>query len=158
VKIVGLSRISLLLLLGLMAIPSGVAAQDDHNSQSSDALKAEMLKADEAFNQAVLSKDIPALNALLADKLSWIARGDRLDKAQVIADFKSENLHFNSLSHDELVVQMFGTTAVVTGHSTSVLEYKGKSFTSPRLFTSVYMKLDGRWQLVAHQVSELAAK
>jgi Domain of unknown function (DUF4440) len=158
VKLLGLSRISLLLLLSVVAVPNSARAQDERNSPSSEALKAEMLKADEAFNQAVLSKDIPALNALLADKLSWIARGDRLDKAQVLADFKSENLHFTSLSHDELVVQMFGTTGVVTGHSTSILEYKGKSFTSPRLFTSVYMKLDGRWQLVAHQVSELATK
>jgi ketosteroid isomerase-like protein len=157
-KMIGLSRISLFLLLGLLAVPNIVKAQDDHDSQSPESLKAEMLKADEAFNQAVLAKDITALQGLLADRLSWIARGDRLDKAQVLADIKSENLHFKSLTHDDLIVQMFGNTAVVTGHSTSVLEYKGKLFTTPRLFTTVYMKLDGRWQLVAHQVSELATK
>ena len=45
---------------------------------------------------------------------------------------------------------------VVTGHSTSVLEYKGKLFDAPRLFTDVYVKMDGRWQLVVHHVSDLA--
>lgn len=46
-------------------------------------------------------------------------------------------------SVDSIQVKIFDNTAVVTGYSTSVLEYKGKLFTAPRLFTSVCMNLNG---------------
>jgi hypothetical protein len=120
--------------------------------------KEEMLKTDEQFNHAVLTKDGATLEQILSDKLSWVARGDRLDKKQVITDIETQNLHFKSLTHDALDVKMFGNLAVVTGHSSSVLEYKGQLFTTPRLFTTVYMKLDGRWQMIAHQVSNVGEK
>ncbi|MGB2664131.1 MAG: nuclear transport factor 2 family protein [Candidatus Acidiferrum sp.] len=128
------------------------------SADSDERARAETRKVDEAFNHAVMDKDDGALEQILADKLSWVARGDRLTKAQVIADIKSGNLHFKSLTHEDLLINVFGNTTVVTGHSTSVLEYKGKLFTTPRLFTTVYMKLDGRWQMVAHQVSNVDEK
>jgi hypothetical protein len=124
-------------------------------NESEEAGKAAAIKVDEEFNEAVKTKDRATLKRVLADDLSWVARGDRLNKAQVIADVLSENLHFKALTHDSVVVKMFGNTAVMTGHSTSILEYKGKLFSAPRLFTSVYMKLNGQWQMVAHQVSDL---
>lgn len=120
--------------------------------------KRETIKIDDEFNKAITEKDGPALERILADDLSWVARGDRLNKAQVIADVKSENLHFKSLTHENLQIKIFGNTAVVTGHSTSVLEYKGKLWSTPRLFTTVYMKLGDRWQMVAHQVSNEVEK
>jgi SnoaL-like domain len=45
---------------------------------------------------------------------------------------------------------------VMSGHSTSDLIYKGKEQNNPRLFTNVYVKTGGRWQMVSHQVSDLA--
>jgi hypothetical protein len=127
-------------------------------AQSDEAAKAEVLEVSRQFNEAARAKDQAALDRILADRLSWVARGDRLNKAQVIADYLSENLHFKYFAHDNVAVNIFGNTAVVTGHSTSILEYKGKLFDAPRLFTEVYIKMDGRWQLAAHHVSELSAK
>jgi hypothetical protein len=124
--------------------------------KSDEAAKAEVLKTSEQFDEARAAKDRAALDRILADRLSWIARGDRLNNAQVIADFLSDNLHFKHFAHDSIAVNVFGNTAVITGHSTSILEYKGKLFDAPRLFSDVYVKMDGRWRMVAHHVSELA--
>jgi hypothetical protein len=147
----------LFVVLPLLAIALAGFARSEKipGDDSDDASKAEAIKVDEEFNQAVRTKDRATLERVLADDLSWVARGDRLNKAQVIADIVSENLHFKALSHDSVVIKLFGNTAVMTGHSTSILEYKGKLFSAPRLFTSVYMKLNGQWQMVAHQVSDL---
>jgi hypothetical protein len=134
----------------LRAMPPG--------EKSDETAKVAALKVDEEFNKAVRTKDRAALERVLADDLSWVARGDRLNKSQVIADVLSENLHFKALTHDNIQVKLFDNTAVVTGHSTSILEYKGKLFTAPRLFTSVYMNLNGQWQMVAHQVTDLDEK
>ena len=142
-------------LLMLAAFVGFATGQEATGKDSGEAARAEVLKLDDQFNEAVMAKDQDALERILADGLSWIARGDRLNKDQMIADVLSENLHFKSLIHDSVLVQIFGNTAVVTGHSTSILEYKGKPFNSPRLFTTVYVKMDGRWRMVAHHVSEL---
>lgn len=140
-------------LLAFVILP----AQGQQNPlPANEATKREVLKVDDEFNRAVQAKDTQALERILADDLSWIARGDRLDKRQVIADVASENLRFKSLTHDSIIVKIIGSTAIVTGHSSSILDYKGKLFDAPRLFTNIYMKIDGRWQLVAHHVSELA--
>jgi hypothetical protein len=131
-------------------------AQSVTSNESDEAVKKEVLKTSEQLNEARKNKDRAALDRILADRLSWIARGDRLNKSQVIADFLADNLRFKYFAHDGVEVNIFGNTALVTGHSTSVLEYKGKVFDAPRLFSEVYVKMDGRWQMVSHHVSELA--
>lgn len=133
----------------------GLAAAQSKPKASDEVVKAEVLKASDQFDEARKAKDRAGLERVLADQLTWIARGDRLDKSQVITDFLSDGLHFISFAHDSVTVKVFGNTAVVSGHSTSVLDYKGKRFDAPRLFSDVYMKIDGRWQMVAHHVSEL---
>lgn len=145
-----------LVLTWLLILIAGLARAQKAAVRFTEGITQEVLKVDDEFNEAVQAKDQEALNRILADDLSWIARGDRLNKSQVIADVLSENLHFKSLTHDGIVVKLFANTAIVTGHSSSILEYKGKLFDAPRLFTNVYMKIDGRWQMVAHHVSELA--
>lgn len=142
----------------IATLGAGHISAQSGKMDADEIAKRETIKVDDAFNKAITEKDGPALERILADDLSWVARGDRLNKAQVIADVKSENLHFKSLTHEGLQIKIFGNTAVVTGHSTSVLEYKGKLWSTPRLFTTVYMKLGDRWQMVAHQVSNEVEK
>jgi hypothetical protein len=140
----------------LIALSGFARAQQTTRREPDEAAKAEVLKVSEQFDEARGAKDRATLDRILADGLSWTARGDRLNKTQVIADILSSNLHFKSFAHDSVSANSFGNTVVVTGHSTSVLEYKGKLFDAPRLFTDVYVKMDGRWQLVVHHVSDLA--
>ncbi len=140
----------------LVALTGFGRAQSVASNESEEAAKKEVLKMGDQLNEARKTKDRAALDRILADRLSWIARGDRLNKSQVIADFLADNLRFKYFAHDNVKVDIFGNTAVVTGHSTSVLEYKGKLFDAPRLFSEVYVKMDGRWQMVIHHVSDLA--
>jgi hypothetical protein len=139
----------------LLVALSGLARAQSPK-ESDEAAKQAVLKTSEQLNEARKTKDRAALDRILNDRLSWIARGDRLNKSQVIADFLADNLRFKYFAHDNVKVDIFGNTAVVTGHSTSVLEYKGKLFDAPRLFSEVYVKMDGRWQMVIHHVSDLA--
>src|SRR5580704_4686615 len=101
----------LLILVTFVGFANG---QEATGKGSGKAVRAEVLKIDDQFNQAVMAKDRDALERILADGLSWIARGDRLNKDQMIADVLSENLHFSSLTHDSILVNTFGNTAVVT--------------------------------------------
>ena len=142
-------------LLILAAFAGFANGQEATGKESGGAVRTEVLRVDDQFNEAVMAKDQDALERILADGLSWIVSGDRLNKDQMIADVLSESLHFRSLTHDSILVNVFGNTAVLTGHSTSILEYRGKLLNPPRSFTTVYVKMDGRWRLVAHHASEL---
>lgn len=149
-------RRMILLPLFILALAGLVQAQETTGPEA-EKDKAQVLKIEDSFSKAIMSHDWDVLPEVFADGMSWVARGDRLDKSQVISDYKSGNLHFRQLTHDNVQVRIFAdNTAVVTGHSTSILDYKGKLWSQPRLFTSVYVKLGGQWRLVAHQVSEVA--
>jgi hypothetical protein len=121
---------------------------------SDDAAQAEqeILKLEGEEKQAIMGKDTVTLNRLYAEGLAWLGRGELLTKAQVISDFGSGTLRNNSFVHDQLHVKVYGDTAVLTGHSTSELVFHGKVLGGPKRFTDVWVKIDGRWQLVAHSV------
>lgn len=50
---------------------------------------------------------------------------------------------------------VYGNTVVVTGDSTSELVFGGKLLKTPRKFSDAFVKLDKRWQLVAHAVTDI---
>lgn len=149
-----MQSIAALVLLMILAV-GFLPRQPSGQKGSDEAIKAEVTKVDDQLNQAIMSKDRATLDRLFSDKLSWIARGERLNKEQAIEDAVSGNLTFKSFAHDSIIMNVFGDTVVMSGHSTSDLIYKGREQNNPRLFTNVYVKAGGRWQMVSHQVSDL---
>jgi ketosteroid isomerase-like protein len=114
-------------------------------------LKDEVLKVDEERNQALQKGDVGALDRIYADDLVFTnARGESLTKAQHLADIKARTLSFRSFAHSDVQVRIHENTGVLTGISTSAVDYKGTVSSSPRRFLNVYVKQDGRWLCVAH--------
>jgi ketosteroid isomerase-like protein len=114
-------------------------------------LKEEVLKAEEVRNQALPHGDVAALDQVYADDLIYTnATGALLTKAQHLSDLQGRTLNFRSFKHDDVQVTVHGNTGIVTGISTSAVEYKGTVSSSPRRFVNVYAKQDGRWLCVAH--------
>jgi len=153
-----MSRVQRITMMALFTIAAVgfIPRQTSLAKESGESIKAEVLKVDDELNQAIMMKNRATLERLFSDRLSWIARGERLNKEQAIEDAVSGNLTFKSFAHDSIIVNVFGDTVVISGHSTSDLIYKGKEQNNPRLFTNVYVKTGGRWEMVSHQVSDLA--
>ena len=76
-------------------------------------------------------------------------------KPQVISDFKSGELKFQSIITDEVQVRSYGNTAVETGHSTMNGQDRGKAVPRDNRFTRVWVKQQGHWQLVLNHYSPL---
>jgi hypothetical protein len=74
-------------------------------------------------------------------------------KPQVISDFTSGDLKFQSITTDEVQVRVYENTAVETGLSTMVGQDKGKAVPRDTRFTRVWVKQQGRWRLVANHYS-----
>jgi ketosteroid isomerase-like protein len=80
------------------------------------------------------------------------------DKAQTIADIKSGDLKFQSSKLDNMKVQAYGDTAIATYGSTDKGSYKGKDISGLFRWTDVFVKRNGRWQIVAGHGTPVSQK
>ena len=104
--------------------------------------------------QAQINADARALDRIYADDFIGVGpSGTVRTKTQVISDFTSGDLKFQSITTDEVQVRVYENTAVETGLSTMVGQDKGKAVPRDTRFTRVWVKQQGRWQLVANHYS-----
>ena len=79
--------------------------------------------------QAQVGADAAALDRLYADDFIGIGpSGTMRTKAQVIADFTSGDLKFQSITTDDVQVRVYGNTAVEIGCSTMIGQDREKLF------------------------------
>jgi ketosteroid isomerase-like protein len=106
--------------------------------------------------QAQIGADAAALNRIYAGDFIGIGpSGTVRTKAQVIADFTSGDLKFQSITTDDVRVRVYGNTAVETGRSTMIGQDRGKAVPRDNRFTRVWIKQVGRWRLVSNHYSSL---
>ena len=104
--------------------------------------------------QAQIHADAVALDRIYADDFIGVGpSGTVRTKSQVISDFTSGDLKFQSITTDEVQVRIYGDTAVETGLSTMVGQDKRKAVPRDTRFTRVWVKQQGRWRLVANHYS-----
>ena len=106
--------------------------------------------------QAQIGANAMALNGIYADDFIGIGpSGTVRTKPQVISDFTSGDLKFQSITTYDVRVRVYGNTAVETGRSTMIGQDKGKAVPRDNRFTRVWIKRVGRWRLVANHYSPL---
>jgi Domain of unknown function (DUF4440) len=149
---IGPGRLPIAFLLAVLL--SGIAGANQNN-QTDAAVQREILQIEDRMKQAIMASDLDVLDRIYAENMMWTARGELLTKAQVFADFRSGRLRNNSLEHSNVRVRVYGNTIVLTGKSASQLVFEGKVLNTPRTFSDAFVKLDGRWQLVAHAVTDI---
>ncbi len=74
-----------------------------------------------------------------------------LNKGQFRAQFKSGDLKLESSKIDGMKVQMFDKTAIVTYTTTDKGTYKGRDISGQYRWTDVFVKMGGKWKIVAGQ-------
>jgi ketosteroid isomerase-like protein len=106
--------------------------------------------------QAQIDADAAALERIYADDFIGVGPSGTLRiKPQVISDFASGELKFQSINTAEVQVRIYGNTAVETGLSTMDGQDKGKAVPRDNRFTRVWVKRQGHWQLVLNHYSPL---
>ena len=80
------------------------------------------------------------------------------DKADIIADFTTHLLTYQSITTTEVRVRVYGIAAVQTGRSTMVGQDRGKAVPRENRFTRVWVMTDGKWQLVANHYSPMTTQ
>lgn len=103
--------------------------------------------------------DTAALDRIYADDYTLVNESGVLTtKAPRLAAIKSGELKYESVGFDEVNVRMYGNTAVATYRVTSKGQSKGQDIGGQFRATSTYVKMKGRWQLVAAQVTHITGQ
>jgi ketosteroid isomerase-like protein len=130
------------------------AAQNTTDGKANRNTKAEqeLLKANQEYDTALLRGDTVALDQLYADEFVYTnPDGEIRNKAQQLAFTRSGDLKFESAQSSDVKVRVYGKTAVMTGRFNAKGTFKGENIDVRERYTAVWVKKNGRWQLVAEQ-------
>jgi uncharacterized protein (TIGR02246 family) len=148
-----------LTVIALTAICIAVAQEQSASRDQRSSVEEAIRQVDNERIQAQIHADAEALDRIYAEDFIGIGpSGTVRTKPQVLADFTSHNLKFQSITTDEVRVRVYENTAVQTGLSTMIGQDKGKTVPRDNRFTRVWVKQQGRWRLVANHYSLLIAQ
>lgn len=147
-----LARATCAALLALAAAAAPAPALDP-NAPLPPGLEGELLKADARRLEAIVAADVPALQALLGDELRYVHADGRVEtKYVLIAALESQGTDYLAAKSRDVVARAYGEAGVVTGTAQLRVRTAGGPERKLRaLYTAVYAKRDGTWQLVAYQ-------
>jgi len=116
-------------------------------------IEQQILQLEKEGREAALSNDVEANDRLLAD--NWMntnANGTTTTKARLMELLKSSPFKIMSIEDDDVMVRVYGDSAVVTGRATSKrIGQDNAVITGQVRFTRVYAKQKGQWKVVAAQ-------
>jgi ketosteroid isomerase-like protein len=139
------ARVCFALLAAALLLPA-----QDHRALSPD--ESLLLTLEKAWNVAEQSKDVRALDQLLSSTRVYTDYdGSFMNKERFLSSVTSATLDSDQITNENVSVQIYGESAVVTGvyHEKGV--QKGKSISRRGRFTDSWVKENGRWLCVASQ-------
>jgi len=123
------------------------------------AVDPELARLDQVWNEAHLKGDSSALEALWAEGLVvTVPKMPRMNREAALAIARSGRIKFERYDTSALETRVYGDTAVVTGQLDRARRREGQLVEDHWQFTKVYLRQDGRWQVITFQASEAPDK
>ena len=114
--------------------------------------EAEILQADDRRFDAMRGEDWPALDAALADDLTYVHSTARLEsKAEHIANLRARKPQYRGIAPRERTVRVNGGTGIVNGVSEMHVENSGREQRFTIRYLAVYSKAGPGWRMIAWQ-------
>ena len=121
--------------------------------------ESKLIALENAWNQAQIHHDARSLQNLVGDQFIYTdTDGSVMNKAQFLADAKDMDYKANSVTNDNWKIDIYESTAVVSGRYHSKGTYKNKPFDHYGRFTDTWIFLNGQWQCVASHTTLLQPK
>lgn len=108
--------------------------------------------AEEARYAVMIAQDRAALAAILADEFIYHQPSGRVqDKEGYIEQVTGGDVRIKKAERYDIKINVYGTSATATGSTRVDVELKGEPKQFDLRFLDVWVKRDGRWQIVARQ-------
>lgn len=147
-----LKRLTWCLLLSLCSF-----AQTSNDNDSAQASKLVILER--LWNEAQVSRDSGALEGLISDRfINTEYDGEVSDRAKFLADIRDPKFAPDLLTIQDVKVNLYRETAIITGVYHTKGTYSGKPYEHLGRFTDTWVYDGGHWVCVASHTSLLKAK
>jgi ketosteroid isomerase-like protein len=139
-----------------LALGQMTGRKANYSNQKGDSVEQAVMQMEEELRVAITKSDTKTYRRIVGDDYVFTNQDAVVrTKAQVVAAYDSGSLKYESIKFDEIKVHPYGDTAVVTGRSTQTGQDNGKDIRGQFRYTRVYVKRQGRWQLVATQATRI---
>ncbi len=101
------------------------------------------IRRDADFSQRTLAEDYVAITPL----------GQVTTKQDTVSARKSGQLRYETINVSDMVVRIYGDTAVVTARADVKGHQLGEDFSGPYRYTRVWVRKTGHWQAVSYQAT-----
>ena len=116
------------------------------------AAEADVLRADDNRFEAMRKEDWNALDAALADDLTYVHSTARLEsKAEHIGNLRAGKPHYRGIAPRDRRARVWGDVGIVNGVSEMHVERDGKEQRFTVRYLAVYAKSAGMWRMTAWQ-------
>jgi ketosteroid isomerase-like protein len=116
------------------------------------ATEAEVLRADDRRFEAMRKEDWAALDAALADDLTYVHSTARLEsKAEHVGNLRAGKPHYRAIAPRERKARVHGNIGIVNGVSEMHVERDGKEQRFTVRYLAVYTKAGENWRMIAWQ-------
>ena len=132
----------------LSVAPLGLAAQQ------ADPRESKLLVLEHMWNEAQVQRDAAALDALVSSRfVNTEYDGEVSDKQHFLADIRDPLFKPTAANIQDVKMNFFGDTAVITGTYHTQGTYQGKPYDHVGRFTDTWILDGGKWQCVASHTS-----
>ena len=123
---------------------------------ASTATEADVLQADDRRFDAMRKGDWAALDAALADDLTYVHSTARLEsKAEHIGNLKAGKPHYRGIAPRARKARVHGNIGIVNGVSEMHVERDGKEQRFTVRYLAVYAKAGDNWRMIAWQSTKV---
>jgi hypothetical protein len=149
----------LLLILSAVLVLSILGFGQTAKNQSKTArIEAELMQIERDIGEANVKRDKAYFERIEADEFIFTDSGGGLtNKTEDVSSFDKPAGDTRLVFYvpDEMKVMLYGDTAVVTGRVTSTYQSPKGEMVFRNRFTDVFVKRNGRWQIVAGHSSRI---
>ena len=147
-----------MLAIVLLAVTTSTVARAQLPPGTTDQIKAKLTQIEQEIGSANFNCDYKYFAQVEAAEFIFTdASGGVTTRAQDLAGEKDCRKAQGTYKLDDVRVNVYGATAVVTARATTTVSGKsGAANVRRNRFTDVFVWRDGRWQLVAGHSSRLA--
>ena len=140
-------NLKLLVIIIILLQSSGLVAQQSTEEQ-------QIQEASKVYEQALTQKNEPLLKSILADNfILTTASGKVLNKKDMMLNLTKEGTKYDKFESSEVRISVLNDAAIETGKVQTVGIRDGKKIAEATRYTDFWVKIQGKWLLLAEHSS-----
>jgi len=144
----------MLILVFFVPLKASAVRPKSSPAATEDEAVREIVDLERQAKDAALHRDAAFVERTLADDYVAITPlGQVVTKTDTVAARKTAQLRYEMIEISDMVVRLYGNTAIVTARAEVKGTELGEEFSGPYRFTRVWVRRNGKWLTVSYQAT-----